>query len=74
MISFPFTPFFKKHNLKYHKKPFHGKVYRFDEIKDLILKYGNPNDEGNNELPMLGFIEVQIWDEIPKQLMTVVLK
>ncbi len=70
MICYPFVPFFtdEGYNLNYEAKDFHGNIYHFDELQNVLKKYGHPNSKSNSDYPFPGFIEVQVWGELGSYL------
>jgi hypothetical protein len=55
----------------YEPRPYHGRVYRLDELADVVDRYGLPVDttptiyEGYETRPFEKYIEVQLWSDGP---------
>lgn len=67
-VSMGYMPEF---GLKVNEKPYHGKVFRLNELPELIKEYGIPKDDFRKEYDNYiheefeKFIEVQVWDDSP---------
>jgi hypothetical protein len=53
-------------------KPFHGKIFRLDQIPELVGEYGYPNPLPNSNgpgswvtWPEDAYVEVQLWSDAP---------
>jgi hypothetical protein len=57
--------------VSYEPRPYHGRVYRLDELADVVDRYGLPVDttptiyEGYETRPFEKYIEVQLWSDGP---------
>ncbi len=49
------------------RRPYHGRVFLFDEIKEVIAKFGMPDASWAEDRRRRfdRFVEVQVWDERP---------
>ncbi len=49
------------------RRPYHGKVFSLDEIRQVIAEFGMPGDRWQNDHSRRfdRFVEVQVWDESP---------
>jgi len=68
------------YGLPHEPRPYHGRVYRLEELPGLIGSYGLPTDvaagpddyEGYHHRPFEKYIEVQLWSDRPlRSLLTV---
>jgi hypothetical protein len=50
-----------------HRQPYHGRVYRLDEIQVAAARFGIPDERWRTDAALRhhGFIEVQLWDDRP---------
>jgi hypothetical protein len=69
------------YGLPYDHRPYHGRVFRLEELPDLVATYGLPTDEadapgssegvgvdgydGYQHRPFEKYIEVQLWADGP---------
>jgi hypothetical protein len=45
------------------KQPYHGEVFRLEELEDLVSEYGFPDESDPNNIEYGNpIIEAQIWD------------
>jgi hypothetical protein len=56
--------------LHHEPRPYHGRVFRLDELADLVERFGMPADEpgaydGYQVHPFEKYIEVQLWSDAP---------
>jgi len=60
-----------RYGLPYEPKPYHGRVYRLEELPDLVAEHGLPADEPDVDYasfarrPFERYIEVQLWSDAP---------
>lgn len=49
-----------------NQKPYHGQLFTYKEIKEVVKEYGFPKDEiaKTSKFMYPNYIEVQVWDEI----------
>lgn len=68
--SFTAMEFGPQFNLPHEARPYHGKVFRIEELEDVLARYGLPNDAddtytGYEKRPFEKYIEVQVWADEP---------
>jgi hypothetical protein len=69
--SFTAMGFLPDFGLPYRPRPYHGTVFRLDELPELVRRYGIPPDAkpanytGYQLRPFEQYIEVQLWADEP---------
>ena len=69
--SFVAMEFVRDYGLPCEPRPYHGKVFRIEELEDIVAAYGFPKDDESREYGNYAneefekFIEVQIWSDEP---------
>jgi hypothetical protein len=61
------------YGLPYEHRPYHGRVYRLEQLAELIAAYGRPGDDhpgaggyrDYQHRPFEQYIEVQVWSDEP---------
>ena len=50
-----------------HRQDYHGQVFRLEEIRDVVRRFGMPSERWTAEASRQydRFIEIQVWDERP---------
>ena len=65
VVSFTYGDMFPAMRLR-DAKPYRGQVYRWDELPDLVARYGVPQDWNHDgSRGPERYIEAQLWDEAP---------
>lgn len=64
MASLPISEEERHRNIR---RPFHGRVFSLDEIKEVVLELGLPGSRGPRDSTARhdNFIEMQVWDTAP---------
>lgn len=63
--------FLRQFGLLHDEKPYHGKVFRLDQIDEVIRKYGFPDGRSDSEYreyhkeDLETYIEAQLWSDAP---------
>ncbi len=68
--SFTAMEFGPRFNLPQEPRPYHGRVFRMEELPEIVAQYGLPDDgdtayEGYQNRPFEKYIEVQLWSDEP---------
>jgi hypothetical protein len=71
--SFTAMGLVKDFGLAYEPRPYHERVYRMEELKQVVAEFGQPADDedeytGYERRPFEKYIEVQIWADEPVRL------
>ncbi len=56
-------------DLAHERKPYHGQVFTLSEIRDVVAALGMPKRTDFGSLAGDRFIEVQLWDDQPLQML-----
>jgi len=68
--SFTAMGFGPHFGLPQEPRPYHGHVYRLEQLPEIVAQYGLPDDrdlayEGYQRRPFEKYIEVQVWSDEP---------
>ncbi|MDL2403709.1 hypothetical protein [Rhizobium mayense] len=60
-------PIAKHHKYELERQPYHGQVFSLEEIRDVVAKFGMPNESwaADPRKRFDRFVEVQVWDDRP---------